>query len=81
MKIHPWHPPLVWIVESETRPEVRHLVEIKVGGGECTCEDHTIRGNEFCKHVVSVREHVLDLTILNEQRTNEEKARQQRHHL
>ena len=60
------------MVESETRPDIRHVVALDPGGGHCTCEDARMRLNPRCKHVEAVREFVLDLTITNEQRRNAE---------
>lgn len=50
-----------FLVDSETREEVKHLVDLSYQEGRekphpaCSCEDHMTRGR-VCKHIVAVQQ-------------------------
>jgi hypothetical protein len=76
MKIHPYDHVLRFRFESDTRPEIAHVVDLAAFGGfgECSCEDYQYRillvvlksgtaGVARCKHLVAAREHLAEQVI------------------
>lgn len=48
---------LAYLVESSSRPDVMHLVDLEGFEREkvvCTCEDFLYNGNKHCAHITSV---------------------------
>ncbi len=82
MKVSPYDLPFRWLVESDTREDVAHLVEFESTTGlfiaTCSCEHYQFRiGPDRargltaadCKHAVAAREafHEYALTYAQEQ--------------
>lgn len=74
MKITRYDSPLRWLVQSESRPNISHLVDLGESGevGQCTCEHYQChiapeieagRAVLRCKHIRAVREKLLSLVI------------------
>jgi len=75
MKIHSHDHVLRFRFESDTRPEIAHVVDLASFGGfgECSCEDYQYRilpvvmkggtGMARCKHLVAAREHLASMII------------------
>lgn len=70
MKIQPHDHVLRFRFESDTRPEIAHVVDLGAweGFGECSCEDfqyrilpllHRKEPATRCKHLIHAREHLL----------------------
>lgn len=70
MKVSPYDPPFRWLVESETRDNIAHLVEFPSrpgAGAECSCEDFQFHVrprraesgelDDDCKHIRAARPH------------------------
>ena len=66
--------PFEWIVRSETRKEIEHLVNISArgGNGDCSCEAFQFRhvpnlkrgmAVSRCKHIKAAREAFTDYII------------------
>lgn len=68
--------PLRFLVTSENRPDIDHLVDLgEFGGfGECSCEDFEFRilpviaekgtsGLTRCKHLIAARSTLADIVI------------------
>jgi hypothetical protein len=75
MKIHPYDHVLRFRFESDTRPEIAHVVDLSAFGGfgECSCEDFQYRilpellreGREIkrCKHLLAARDFLAGQVI------------------
>ena len=76
MKISPHDHILRYRFESETRPDIAHVVDLAAyaGFGECSCEDFCYRlrpvlvragaaGLARCKHLAAAREALVDAVI------------------
>lgn len=78
MTIHPYDHILRYRFESDTRPDIAHVVDLGAFGGfgECSCEDFVYRlrpvlcrdgaevaGLKRCKHLLAAREHLLDQVV------------------
>lgn len=75
MTIHPHDHVLRYRFESDTRPDIAHVVDLGAndGFGECSCEDFVYRiqpairaklpNTQRCKHLVAAREHLLNQVI------------------
>ena len=74
MKIYPHDHILRFRFESETRPDIGHVVDLGAydGFGECSCEDFCYRvrpalmrreATTRCKHLVAAREYLVNQVI------------------
>jgi hypothetical protein len=70
VNVAPYDPPFRWLVESETRDEIVHLVEFADDGksAECSCEDFHFRIRpmgivEGCKHIKAARAHFHNFAL------------------
>lgn len=74
MKIYPYDHVLRFRFESDTRPDIAHVVDLAglAGFGECSCEDFQyrilparMRGEQSarCKHIEAARQHLATMVI------------------